>query len=99
MSRLTVKTLEELADVLGVHRRTLATYVTEGCPAIKAKSGGYLVAPTASWYGRMMQRRQVAAFLKQSGEFLGTELVESLETLLRDHQKAWPAFLEREYSR
>ena len=42
---MTVPNLEGLAEVLGVHRRTLVDYAKQGCPTVKAKGGGYLIAP------------------------------------------------------
>ncbi|MFO0427671.1 MAG: hypothetical protein ACK526_13990 [Planctomyces sp.] len=93
--RPTVKTLEDLAALLGVHRRTLGEYVKAGCPAIKAKAGGYLVAPTVAWFGRMLMRRQIAKFLKH--DLINETLTESINQVLVDHEKAWPVWLQQEH--
>jgi hypothetical protein len=93
--RPTVKTLEQLADILGVHRRTLADYQKAGCPTIKSKAGGYLIAPVVAWFSRMMMRRQIANFLKQ--DLISERLAESINQILADHEKAWPVYLQQEH--
>lgn len=94
--KLTVPNQQALADVLGVHRRTLHDYAKQGCPLIKAKSGGYVVAPAAAWYGRMLMRRQIRNFAWPAG--VGITVRENLELLLDDHEKSFSLWLEQEHS-
>ena len=92
--RMTAETLEQLADILGVHRRTLADYQKAGCPTIKSKAGGYLITPVVAWFSRMLIRRQIANFLKQ--DLISERVTESINQILEDHEKAWPVFLQLE---
>lgn len=94
---LTVPNLECLAEVVGVHRRTLCDYLQQGCPTIKAKAGGYLISPTLWWYSRMMMRRQVTEFLKTTR--IPEMLEETIQQILDDHAKSWPMLITKEFGK
>lgn len=91
---LVAKNQEELARTLGIHRRTLADYKSQGCPLVKT-TAGYLIAPTAFWF----LRREFHKILQEGMDrkAIPKAFHRALETILEDHTEMQAGYLKSAY--
>ena len=96
--RFTVPRIQDLADSLGIDRRTLYTYRDAGMPIVEHPDGGYCFCPSLWWYSRMLQRRGVRKYLNQNRAFFKSRsprFLENIEQLIEDHEKSWQDHIDK----
>lgn len=92
----TVPTLQDLANEIGVNRRTLQEYRSQGCPCMKLGPKRWLVWPTLWWYTRRLMRDCVRRYVKRGS--MPQNVEETLLQLLDDHEQCWTEHIEKQVS-